>query len=240
MKRNIIFFKPEHKFTSTLSLNQDEIGHLRSLRLLKRKILLDIRDGKGHSCIYEKEPNSNEITKTKEEDFRQQEQKIQIATAIPKGNLLNLWLKKGTEIGVSHFYFLIFQNSERKDFNLQKCEKMVQEAAAQSRRYYLPKIEKPILFHNFIKPDKDYVLLHPYAKCPIHKHQFQATTISLIGPEGGLNQEEIDFAIKKNIPFVHLGSNILRIETAGLFIASLCKSNHLSNQSLGIETGDKI
>ena len=221
LKRNIIFFKPEQKFSPTLSLNQDEINHLRSLRLLEKKIEIEIRDGNGKSCFYEKSINSTEIKKMKECDFQPKEKEIRIATAIPKGNLFNLWLTKGTEIGVSHFYFLIFQNSERKDFNLKRSQKIVQQAASQSRRYYLPTIDNPLSFQDFVQPNQKYILLHPTSKCFIQKDSLKSNSIFLIGPEGGFNQREIEFAKEKNISFFHLGKNILRIETACIYIASL-------------------
>ena len=39
----------------------------------------------------------------------------------------------------------------------------------------------------------------------------------LVGPEGGFEKEEVDYAVKRGFIAVTLGRNILRTETAAIF-----------------------
>ncbi|PKA04328.1 hypothetical protein CH375_11655 [Leptospira ellisii] len=44
---------------------------------------------------------------------------------------------------------------------------------------------------------------------------------SPIGPEGGFRKTEIELMEEKNVPGIRAGDSILKIETAGLYAASL-------------------
>ena len=54
----------------------------------------------------------------------------------------------------------------------------------------------------------------------IFKSNFNGVNI-FIGPEGGFENEEIEFAKSLNIKTLTLGENILRIETAAIVASSL-------------------
>lgn len=42
-----------------------------------------------------------------------------------------------------------------------------------------------------------------------------------IGPEGGFEEEEVDFAVENKVERISLGKRILRTETAGLMLISV-------------------
>ena len=43
----------------------------------------------------------------------------------------------------------------------------------------------------------------------------------MIGPEGGFEQKEVDYLLKKNFKSVSLGKRILRCETAAIYALSV-------------------
>ena len=48
-------------------------------------------------------------------------------------------------------------------------------------------------------------------------------TCFIIGPEGDFTEDENELAIKNNYKSISLGKNILRTETAGVFVAAAYK-----------------
>ena len=54
-----------------------------------------------------------------------------------------------------------------------------------------------------------------------------ARMIFVIGPEGGFSPKEEEELIKKNYIPVSLGSRILRVETAAIFIASIINYSNM-------------
>ena len=56
-----------------------------------------------------------------------------------------------------------------------------------------------------------------------HAYQlvFEYISLFILGPEGGLAQQEIDFLVRKEVTCCSLGENILRWETAALLVAGL-------------------
>jgi len=60
------------------------------------------------------------------------------------------FLEKATEIGVSEITPIICDHSERKQIKIDRFDKIVASAMKQSNQYYLPKLNEPIAFKDFI------------------------------------------------------------------------------------------
>ena len=95
-------------------------------------------------------------------------------------------------------------------------------AMKQSLRFYLPRLNNPVNFTQFIKENNTYKNNY-IATCKNHNLKLFQNIIKksqdvniLIGPEGGFSEFEIDLAKKTNFTPVSLGENRLRTETAGL------------------------
>lgn len=133
-------------------------------------------------------------------------------------------LQKGTELGLTHFYFLKFEQSDRKDFNLSRAQKIVEEASIQSKRVFLPEVVAPVSLKEFLISQKEQNLsiyrLDPKGEWKL-KSEFFQNAIWIIGPEGGFREKEILLLQERNIPGIKVGDTILKIETAVVFAASL-------------------
>jgi len=121
---------------------------------------------------------------------------------------------------VTKFHFIIFFQSDRKDFNETRAGKILQGAAAQSGRHTIPQISVYNSLEEFLKLESNVFFLHPYAEKSIAKLN-RFTHIPVIGPEGGFRDEEIKLFTEKNLEGYTFGKNILRLETAVLGIASI-------------------
>ena len=145
-----------------------------------------------------------------------------------KFNRNKLIIEKATEIGVTDFFPIISQNSERRKWNTERFEKVLISSIKQSQRFWLPTIHPAEKFNDFIK--KISYKLNFLAHCKEgEKIQLKKISNSLesqvivIGPEGDFTSEEIELAKANNYKMISLGNNRLRTETACIAAITLMK-----------------
>ncbi|WP_061269657.1 16S rRNA (uracil(1498)-N(3))-methyltransferase [Leptospira interrogans] len=222
--KEAILFRREWNEEYPFHLNKEEISHLKALRIFSEDKNLRVLNGIGTEWIYEIPGNSVQGIFKKTITHLKSERVSAVATAIPKGNRLEWLLQKGTELGLTHFYFLNFEQSDRKDFNLNRAQKIVEEASIQSKRIFLPEIVSPVSLKEFLISQKKQNLsiyrLDPQGEWKL-KPEFFQNAIWIIGPEGGFREKEIFLLQERNIPGIKVGDTILKIETAVVFTASL-------------------
>jgi len=145
-----------------------------------------------------------------------------LAVAPTKMNERFEWfLEKATEIGIHEITPIICDHSERKIIKTERFEKILQSAMKQSNQFYLPKLNAPIAFKDFIQQQHSG---HLYiAHCEETQKQQLKDSITakahytlLIGPEGDFSTKEITTAMEANYRPVALGNTRLRTETAAL------------------------
>lgn len=192
-------------------------------------------DGNGSEWIYEVKAGALQGILKETKNHSKPSAISAIATAIPKGNRLEWLLQKGTELGLTHFYFLNFEQSDRKDFNLARVRKIVEEAAIQSKRIFLPEVHAPVTLKEFLNSREKENQVSPSqtkeTKPNVYqfdpkgesnlKPEFFQNTIWIIGPEGGFREKETNLLKEKKVIGVKAGDSILKIETAGIFAASM-------------------
>ena len=147
---------------------------------------------------------------------------LHIAIAPTKLNDRMEWfLEKATEIGIDEITPIICHHSERKVVKLERFEKIVLSAMKQSLKLFIPKINEPITFKEFIKQKTSANLFIAHCeeqdKKSFKKEIIPNTDITiLIGPEGDFSSNEITTALNQNFTPVTLGESRLRTETAAL------------------------
>ena len=147
---------------------------------------------------------------------------LHLAVAPTKMNDRFEWfLEKATEIGISEITPIICEHSERKYIKTDRFEKIVIAAMKQSNQYYLPKLNAPVLYKDFMKQSFSGQIFIAHCE-ESNKKSFQKelrkeekVTI-LIGPEGDFSSKEINLAIENNFIPVTFGNTRLRTETAAL------------------------
>ncbi|TGM56686.1 16S rRNA (uracil(1498)-N(3))-methyltransferase [Leptospira adleri] len=219
-----ILFRKDWDPNLEFSLSREEISHLKALRIYSEKKILRVFDGIGSEWVYEVEAGANRGILKKTVTHPKANRISGIATAIPKGNRLEWLLQKGTELGLTHFYFLNFEQSDRKDFNLERAQKIAEEAASQSKQIFLPEVYAPVSLKEFLKSQEpqscSFYFLDPRGESELKPEYFR-DAIWIVGPEGGFREKEIDLLKERNVLGVKAGDSILRIETAGIFAASM-------------------
>ena len=140
-------------------------------------------------------------------------------------------LQKATEIGVDNIYPVIFKRNvvqvepKKEENKIARWQSICKEAAKQSKRVNIPVVHKVIRTIpgiSKIEADLKLVAWEETVKNSL-KNQLQTDfqTINIvIGPEGGIDASEIAQLEQLNYQVVGLGNNILRAETASLYLLS--------------------
>ncbi len=138
------------------------------------------------------------------------------------------FLEKATEIGISHFFPLLTERTEKHHFKIDRWENIIVSAMLQSKQVWKPILHQPIHFTELIKRPFDGQKL--IAHCEMGDKKLLANLqqknqqLILIGPEGDFSPSEIDSAFNIGFTSVSLGNNRLRTETAGLVAAVLLQN----------------
>ena len=156
-----------------------------------------------------------------------------IGICIPKKPSRFEWfIEKATEIGIRNIYPIISQNTEKKNINYDRCKKIIKIAAKQSNNFYLPEIKNISTFKDFVvKKQKGFI-----AKCSntdtkkFNEIELYNNPVFLVGPEGDFSDFEFEFAKKNGYVSINFGKQILRSETAAIYICSIC--NNANNFNL--------
>jgi len=147
---------------------------------------------------------------------------LTIGCAIPKGDKPELVVQKLTELGINRIVLfetarsVVRWDADRRSKQAERLHRIAREASMQSRRTYLPRLEFST-FERLIEQN-GMAIAEPGGRDPID----EAVTGVLVGPEGGFDRDELDFAVPK----VGLSRHILRVETAAIVAGSMLVARH--------------
>jgi 16S rRNA (uracil1498-N3)-methyltransferase len=221
---------------ATFTFDKEESKHVIKVLRKKEGDILHVTNGLGLLFITEIKLASDSRCQVNIISFEQQESpkfKLHLAVAPTKMNERYEWfLEKATEIGIDEITPLICEHSERKIIKIDRFQKIIESAMKQSLHCYLPKLNEPITFNDFIK--KEQISQKFIAHCEeIDKKSLKKelqknhdVTI-LIGPEGDFSVKEIQLALDNNYIPVSLGNSRLRTETAAIVA---CQSVIFTNE----------
>jgi len=155
--------------------------------------------------------------------------KVTLIQALIRKERWEFILQKATELGVYRIVPIeLKRNVVQWDKNeasrkVERYQKIMVEAAEQSKRVYVPKLE-PLIKLNEIskyKSESNFVAYENENKTHLRKHINNQSSITIIcGPEGGFDESEVKYLVEQGFISVSLGSRILRAETAGIYILS--------------------
>ncbi len=144
-----------------------------------------------------------------------------IASAIPKGDRVDVLIEKLVELGVVRWTPLVAERSavRPKSDIVPKYERIAIEASKQCGRNRLMAVDAPqawAAFANRAELPKRRFILHPIADAAFSNSS--DALVAAIGPEGGFTDAELD---KPGWVRASMGPTILRVETAAIAVASL-------------------
>ena len=221
-----LFYNPTINAKQTSFIfDKEESRHIIKVLRKKEGDILHVTNGLGFLFITEITVASDNKCAVKIISFEAAQAPkfhLHLAVAPTKMNERFEWfLEKATEIGIQEITPIICEHSERKIIKNDRFQKILESAVKQSLRYYLPKLNEPIAFVDFIKAKKAGQLFIAHCEETDKKslknelNADQDVTI-LIGPEGDFSVKEIQQAIDSNFIPVSLGTTRLRTETAAI------------------------
>lgn len=157
---------------------------------------------------------------------------ITLAQALVKEQKMDYILQKATELGVTEIIPFCAERSivkaDKQDEKRKiRWEKIVKEASEQSKRTDLVKIHSILSLRELSQLDNYDVKIicsvsekEKNLKKLLSNIPNSATMLFVIGPEGGLSDQEEQTLMDSGFQRVSLGDTVLRTETAGLFIMS--------------------
>ncbi len=221
----------------SLEANAIEISDKELLRQMKdvlrfRKgdacVLLDNRGHQAKAVLKEFHGKSASFRIESRHSLPPPPRAVRLFVALSKKPATLEWIfEKATELGVTE---LIPLDTERTQVHeLRKTERLhaiVKEAAEQCERGYLPVIHPLLSFSEFLKEPPTGLLLAgdawKYDKTLAEALPAKNQDVNLvIGPEGGLSNEELAALKKVGATVFLLGETVLRMETAVIAALSL-------------------
>lgn len=163
---------------------------------------------------------------------------VTIVQGLPKADKLELVLQKATELGASAFWPVatrrcVVKLEGREEKKLERWRRIVEEAARQSGRADVPAVHAPTPLTQLSLPGAAVLVLDEAERAlPLSdavRSLDAGTPLALvIGPEGGLEREEVAALVASGALAVTLGAAVLRTETAAL--AALAVIRHLDGE----------
>ena len=168
------------------------------------------------------------LRETHEPDVR-----ISLLQGLAKGEKMELIIQKAVEIGVVEIFPLAMDHSvvvldrSKAGKKTERWQKIAEAAAKQSKRDVIPAVHEVMKLSQVLQEEKWDLLVIAYEsenrislKEVLQAHKNAKSIGVIIGPEGGLSNEEVKAAQEAGGIAVSLGRRILRTETAGLVAAA--------------------
>jgi 16S rRNA (uracil1498-N3)-methyltransferase len=159
---------------------------------------------------------------------------IHLAQAISKGDRMDFVMQKATELGVTSITPIWSQrcvvalDKERMAKKVQQWQAIVISACEQSGRNQVPMVHQPLDMAQYLEKAQEQFkcLLSPNGTHSLREYDImrEGAIALLIGPEGGLSDEEISLALMHGFKSLSLGPRILRTETAAITALSVLQA----------------
>ena len=161
--------------------------------------------------------------------------KLHLAIAVSRGERMDWIVQKATELGASEITPLFSErtevklNAERLEKKLRHWQQVAISACEQSQRNKLPMIHNAQTLNHWLSQGNDdsaqlKLVLHHRSDKTLAQHQAPKSVCLLVGPEGGLSDNEIHHAVENGFVPLTLGPRVMRTETAPLAAISIMQS----------------
>lgn len=241
-----IFHPSSLNLEDKVQLSNEAGRHLQKVLRLKVGNPIILFNGLGGEyyaeiCAIE---NSNVIATIKQffDVNRESRVKIHLGQGISRGEKMDYTIQKSVELGVSQISPLytercgVHLDDTRAKKRIEHWQKVAISACEQSGRTSIPNINSPSLLVSWLNQIKLIAgelcfVCDPKTKQQLSNYASTSAAILvksvtiLIGPEGGLSENEIESAVKAGFHRLSLGPRILRTETAAIVVIALLQAH---------------
>jgi len=225
----------------TVTIVGNDVNHIKNV--LRMKIgeefaVSNGEDGREYRCAvreYADDTVDCELRFIKEDNV-ELASKIYLFQGLPKGDKMETVIQKAVELGVyevipvSMSRSIMKLDTKKAVSKVARWQSIAEAAAKQSKRAFIPRVHEVISFKQALEYSEGLnIKLIPYEMAEGMEHTRElikkitpGESIGfIIGPEGGIDEAELESAIKSGFETITLGKRILRTETAGMTVMSI-------------------
>ncbi len=237
------FFVESDKITDLeITMDSGDYNHIKNVLRMRTGDEIIVCDGCGteYTCVIaEYLENTAILTITNRQSTEVElPVKLRLYQGLPKRDKMELIVQKAIELGAYEVVPVLckrtivkLDDDKKEQKKIARLQSIAESAAKQSGRGIIPEVLMPISFKEAVlKAERDGdLLVLPYenalgmkeTKRVLAESARAASVAIFIGPEGGFEREEVEFATAHGAHVISLGSRILRTETAGLCVLSM-------------------
>ena len=236
------FVKTNQINKNRITLYEDDVNHIANV--LRKQIggevnICNMDTSENFLCQIKEISKENiecEIIKTLKSETESSID-ITIFQGLPKAEKMELIIQKCTELGVNTFVpvqmerCIVKLDTKSEIKKLDRWKKIAETAAKQSGRDIIPKVENIINLQKLLYSIQKYdIVLLAYENEKENTLKNALNTVKgkenlkigvIIGPEGGIEEKEVEQLVKAGAQRITLGKRILRTETVGIVISSI-------------------
>ena len=216
------------KKDNILILSKDDLYHIKTVMRMKEDYIEVVYQNKLHICKLDKDYNA--VIEKIIEEKKEKKHKYVLCVPLLQEQKMSFILQKATELGVDEIVPILTSRSMvkidgKENKKIERWNRICKEASEQSKRLDIPvisnvkKIEQlnydglKIVCSTKEKNNTIKNVLKNNLKCD--------TIVMVIGPEGGLTEQEEEILNNMEFKLVTLGDNILRVETVPIYLLSV-------------------
>jgi 16S rRNA (uracil1498-N3)-methyltransferase len=211
-----------------VELGEDGGHYVRTVLRLKKDDAIILFNGRGgeYDCVLAEVSRKSVRIQVNTWSDRNLESPLHVTLGlgISRGDRMDWAVQKAVELGANRITPIITERcvvqlkGEKKPQRLQHWQKIVQHAAEQSGRTVLPELVEIEAIQKWVSHQQGLkIFLDPYTENSLTQMQPDNLKVTLLtGPEGGFTDQERNIAKAAGFIPVHLGSRILRTETAAI------------------------
>ncbi len=237
------FVKNEQIKGTTIEILGEDVKHIKNV--LRKQIgdnieICDQDTEKSYICEIEKIGNESILTNIIEELQSYDDNiKVDIYQGLPKADKMELIIQKSIELGVNSIIPVAMKrcvvkiDSKDESKKIARWQKIAESAAKQSGRSTIPEIKNIVNIEKIIQLIKEYdcvIVAYENEKNNTIKRELleikekvhdKVKIAVVIGPEGGLEEKDVELLKHNGAKIVTLGHRILRTETVALNVLSV-------------------
>lgn len=234
------FVSPDQIDEKYVTITGGDVNHIKNVLRMKidEELLISNGQDKDYYCKIESVSDDEIKAVILDEEFEGTElpTELYLFQGLPKSDKMELIIQKAVELGVKEIIpvatkrCVVKLDDKKEASKIKRWQAISESAAKQSRRTIIPEVSSVMSFKEAINRAKEFELgIIPYenfkdmteTKEVLKKVQKGIKIGIFIGPEGGFEESEIQYALENGIHPISLGKRILRTETAGLAILSV-------------------
>jgi len=237
------FVKTEQIREKEIIIIGEDVKHIKNV--LRKQIgdnleICNQETGKTYKCQISDIEEQQIINRIIEEISSTEDKiKVDIYQGLPKADKMELIIQKSIELGVNAIIpvemkrCVVKLDSKTESKKIERWQKIAESAAKQSGRNTVPEIRRVIKIEDIAKLKDSYDTIivcyenekHNYIKNELVKlkdlNHSEIRIAIVIGPEGGLEDKDVEYLKQNGASVVTLGERILRTETVALNLLSI-------------------